>query len=727
MLAWMSLGLVALVLYLFRRKPRRVAVSTLIFFKALAREHQEASWLRKLKRLLSLLLTLLIIVAGSLALARAVLSIGSGQVEGVVILVDRSASMAAKDSMGRSRLAEALERIRQRVASLPSTVEVSVIAYDERPEIMLPLTFDRRLLPRTLDALSVRPMEGRPGPALDLAREVANLRPQCAIWHYTDRSAEAVEAEVNPKLAGGAGAKAAAPPSPVPASPGPASPVPGATAGPTIDTGAPPELAAGGTQVPGAQGSGTNAAPAAAPTATAAPAVSPAAIARDPRFFVHENVALSGAVNVGITAFQLRKPPLQQGRYELFAEVLASAPAGTSQVEAKLDLVSNRRLISTRRLTLKPGVPEKFVMPLPVTADAGTLLEAQVSCEGDALALDGYAFARIPPSKPLEVLWITPDASPFTSLALSSLSTTERELRVLQGTPATWPPRRPVDVVIFDGWVPEKWPETPGQAAIVINPPGSSGPVRVQPLDKGAFVDAVRVTREKHPVLHGVASGRISLTQSAVVDASGSLEPLWQAPAGPLLAAGEWNGQRIVILGFNAERSERLPLMASWPLLLGNAIYWAAQPRLDAVALSQFRSGDVVRASGTEVTWTLPDNRRATAPIRGQVLELDRLGWWETSTPENAGAPSSATPGASISAGTLAPGSPAAAVNSGSSSLLSRRATLLSQPLPGEVAAPPSVTWVPALLRGDLVPAMLALLVLVLIAESWLFHRHSVH
>src|ERR1043165_512652 len=159
MLAWMSLGLVALVLYLFRRKPKRVPVSTLIFFKALAREHQESSWLRTLKRLLSLLLTLLIIAAGSFALARAVLSLGSGQGQSVVILVDRSASMAAADSLGRTRLAEALERIRQRVGGLPSSVEISVIAYDERPEIVLPLTFDRRLIPRTLDALAVRPME----------------------------------------------------------------------------------------------------------------------------------------------------------------------------------------------------------------------------------------------------------------------------------------------------------------------------------------------------------------------------------------------------------------------------------------------------------------------------------------------------------------------------------------------------------------------------------------
>ncbi|HSI86674.1 MAG TPA: BatA and WFA domain-containing protein, partial [Candidatus Methylacidiphilales bacterium] len=560
MLAWMSLGAVALVLYLFRRKPKRVPVSTLIFFKALAREHQESSWLRTIKRLLSLLLTLLIIAAGSLALARAVLSMGSGQVESVVVLLDRSASMAAADGMGRTRLAEAIERLRQRLGALPANVEVSIIAYDERPEIVLPLTFDRRLLPRTFDALAVRPIEGKPGPAVDLAREVANLRPNSAIWHFTDRPEGAASGE--PWIASPATSSSSSPSSaqtpvaPVAATAPSAPLVPDSASAPSSSTDTnSPSTAPTASPTPAPAPSIDTGAPAlAAPPANAAPAsqpsaaasATPAVTAPDPRFYTHVNVALPSPVNVGITAFQLRKPPLQQGRYELFAEVIASAPAGTATVEAKLDLISNRRLISTRKLQLKPGVPEKFVMPLPVTADAGTLLEMHVTCEGDVLALDGFAFARIPASKPLEVLWITPDASPFTSLALSSLSTSERELRILQGTPSTWPPRRPVDVVIFDSWVPEKWPDTPGQAVIVLNPPGSSGPVRVQPLEKGIFVDAVRVTREKHPLLHGVATGRISLTQTASIDATGSLEPLWQGPAGPILAAGERNGQRIV-------------------------------------------------------------------------------------------------------------------------------------------------------------------------------------
>ena len=92
-LLWLgALALVPLILYLFRRKARRQEVSTLIFFKSLAKEHRESAWLRTIKRLLSLLLSILVIFAATLALGRLVSSGDSGSVKSVVILLDRSAS-----------------------------------------------------------------------------------------------------------------------------------------------------------------------------------------------------------------------------------------------------------------------------------------------------------------------------------------------------------------------------------------------------------------------------------------------------------------------------------------------------------------------------------------------------------------------------------------------------------------------------------------------------------
>src|SRR5687768_15073741 len=91
-LVWALAALLPVLLYLFRRRPRRAPVSSLLFFKSLAREHRESAWLRWLKRLLSLLLTLMIIAATVGVLARLVVSPPADEVRSVVLVIDRSAS-----------------------------------------------------------------------------------------------------------------------------------------------------------------------------------------------------------------------------------------------------------------------------------------------------------------------------------------------------------------------------------------------------------------------------------------------------------------------------------------------------------------------------------------------------------------------------------------------------------------------------------------------------------
>ena len=106
--AWAALIIVPLLLYLFRPRPKTVRTSTLPFFKWLAREHQDNAWLKWLKHLLSLLITLFIIVACAAALARLVVAPASDATRTVVILVDRSASMNAV-SDGESLMARGLK------------------------------------------------------------------------------------------------------------------------------------------------------------------------------------------------------------------------------------------------------------------------------------------------------------------------------------------------------------------------------------------------------------------------------------------------------------------------------------------------------------------------------------------------------------------------------------------------------------------------------------------
>ena len=602
-LAWALTALVPMLLYLFRRKPRKVPVSSLMFFKSLAREHQESAWLRRLKRLLSLLLTLTIIAGAVGALARLVVSPAADEVRTVVVLIDRSASMGAKDSRGVTRLDEAVAKVRERLAGLPGAVPVMLIAFDRQTEIVVPKSFDRRAIERGLDELRVRPMEGDAAPPLRLAAQLAAIETPAAVWFASDADALA------------------------------------------------PEL--------------------------------PARVA-----IVPLAVPLAEPRNVGITAFDLRKLPLEFGRFEAFVQLHAVGPA---PMETKLEVRIDGILTAVRELTLKPGNHENLL--LPIEARSGRILSLRVIAAGDQLAADDEVQVRIPEAKPLRVVWVSPQPDPFTQLALTALSH-EGELAVFRATPDAWPPKEPVDVAIFQNWLPQEWPaDVP---AIVINPPGALGPVRTTRLPgNGVPVENLRAPRERHALLHGVATSRLVLTQTSTLAAGGALEPLWTGPAGPVLAAGEVRGQRVVLMGFMPEQSENLPLSASYPLLLGNAIQWAAQAKGEQLGTRCLRPGDAVTAHGTTLEWTDASGAKLSkVPLRNGWLALDRTGLWRTDAGE-----------------------------AGSAALLSVRETSLPAGPPDAARENSSARW----LRADLAWPLLWLVLIALLAESWLFHRHAVH
>ncbi|MCX6855617.1 MAG: VWA domain-containing protein [Verrucomicrobia bacterium] len=183
-LAW--LALIPLALYLFRKRARRVPDSTLLYFRSLSREHQESAWLRKLKKWLSLLLTLLVILLSALALGRPAGGGSKNAPGAVVIVVDRSASMAARDGDGKTRMDVAKTLLQKRLKTLPDQVILSLVAFDSKPQVLLSRSRNRRECLRLLTDLQPLPMEGRPDAALTVTRRLAELESESQIWHSGD-------------------------------------------------------------------------------------------------------------------------------------------------------------------------------------------------------------------------------------------------------------------------------------------------------------------------------------------------------------------------------------------------------------------------------------------------------------------------------------------------------------------------------------------------------------
>jgi hypothetical protein len=150
---------------------------------------------QKLRRNLLLLLQLLLLALLCLALSRPVTNYTPGAGKTSVILIDRSASMAAKDMDGRTRLDEAKRRARDLIASMNRGASATVIAFDDQAETVQPFTTDAQALRNAVDSIQQTDRPSRLKLAYQLAQaQIAfipeQLRPGGAelpdVWLYSD-------------------------------------------------------------------------------------------------------------------------------------------------------------------------------------------------------------------------------------------------------------------------------------------------------------------------------------------------------------------------------------------------------------------------------------------------------------------------------------------------------------------------------------------------------------
>jgi hypothetical protein len=405
------------------------------------------------------------------------------------------------------------------------------------------------------------------------------------------------------------------------------------------------------------------------------------------------SVALTEPLNVGITGFQIRHSPLARDRYEAFVKVSAAA-SNASKTTSTLEITLAGRIAQLRELELAPG--ESSALILPLEGLRGQRLEMRLKTTGDCFGWDDGLAAPLPKTKPLNVAWFAEKPDPFTELALSSLIEAGR-IEMKKGDPAAWPPKEQPDVYVFENWLPKEWPTD--RPVIALTPLTNSGPLRTRVM-RGVPHDSVRAVQPDHPVLFRASSSRIAVTQTTVLDLPASLEPLWIAGTEPVLAAGEFNGQRLVVTAFSPAQSEQLALLPSFPLILGNALYWCAE-NSDALAdMRTLHTGEMLNASNL-VQWHAWDGDSfieiSDDPANG-LLALQRIGAWETGD------------------------------RSGASALISDAETNLPK-LSSDVAvsAQPAAPLITASAFSTWPKRLIWLALALLLLESFLFHRKAVY
>jgi hypothetical protein len=198
-----------------------------------------------------------------------------------------------------------------------------------------------------------------------------------------------------------------------------------------------------------------------------------------------------------------------------------------------------------------------------------------------------------------------------------------------KGTPSNWPPKEQPDVYIFEHWLPKEWPTD--RPVIALTPLNNSGPLKIRSI-KSVPYDGVRSVQPDHPVLFRASSSRIAVTQTTLLTLPTSVEPLWIAGNEPVLAAGEYNGQRLVVTAFSPSQSEQLALLPSFPLILGNALYWCAAHSEALADMRTLHTGEMLHTDSL-VQWHAWNGHAfmdvSDDPAHG-LLTLNRIGSWET-------------------------------------------------------------------------------------------------
>jgi len=162
-------------LYFLKLRRRKVAVASTLLWRRAVQDMQVNSPFQTMRRNLLLLIQLLLLIALLLAMARPTRNGLVEPGEQVVILIDHSASMNAKDGAGGTRLSEA----KSRALDLADAIEAGagdagagggamVVSFAHRAQVLQPFTRDPALLRAAIRAIEPTDQLSNFGAAVDL-------------------------------------------------------------------------------------------------------------------------------------------------------------------------------------------------------------------------------------------------------------------------------------------------------------------------------------------------------------------------------------------------------------------------------------------------------------------------------------------------------------------------------------------------------------------------------
>jgi uncharacterized membrane protein len=184
-LALFGLSLPLVLLYFLKVRRRERLVPSLLLWESSLRDREASAFFQRLQRDPLLILQILALLALTLALARPVVSVIGHGSDKVVVVLDTSASMKARD-VSPSRFEVARGQAAGLVGRLPEGAEVMVIEASVQPRVVAPLGRDRDRAVSAIRATQPHDLPNRLVEAIRTARALVGEDPRAEIHVFTD-------------------------------------------------------------------------------------------------------------------------------------------------------------------------------------------------------------------------------------------------------------------------------------------------------------------------------------------------------------------------------------------------------------------------------------------------------------------------------------------------------------------------------------------------------------
>ncbi len=619
---------VVVLLYILRLRRRQVEVPFSPLWARLLKDKEPTSFWRRLKRLLSMLLqfVLLALLLGAIADPRDRTELQTGR--HILVLVDTSASMQARDAPAkdgeegkgpRSRMEVAKERIRELLEKKQRNDYVMLVRMDGQVTPVTSWTRDGAVLNKALSGMRAAETSADIGRGLRFAADTLRgakdpLLVLVGDGQYDAEQLRCVHWGLKP------------PPgfdceTPEPKAPGARRDAPRRAAArrDTARRDAPRRRAARRPPTRRGEGEGKGGEEAKRlkaprPDVVAAERfIDPIAMGRIP---VYSVLVGKSSDNVGIIAFNARRNPADRFSHQLFVKVKNYRK---QKVRVNLLVSTGSVLPETVPLEIAGGQTTQYIKKeLPAAGErmTGRLVPRSGTGELDDFPLDDTAYALLPKRRKSKVLLVSPGNLYIEGVLLLD----EENIAYQRITPQAWTPgvARKYDVVIFDDFTPKRLPPTGNY--LLFDPRGEASPVKIEKRVKDPEIWWPQSDKDRrHPIMDYIRVKDLRALESSVFALERKDVPLIRLDErGPVYALLRREGNRkVVVMGFSTRQTNWV-MRVGFPVFLLNTIaYFAGE---NTRLISTYRTGETwtipLDAPGESVRVLDPAKRRFAVPIK---------------------------------------------------------------------------------------------------------------